>query len=439
MTSLNRNIPSITGALIKFGLKGYFLIAALAIIGVSCASKEEELFYPADENKLSLRVSPTNVTLPAFEATQELSVESNSRWTIKDPDDNSWLRLRFTSEPAGTASGTFEISVDNNLSRESRHATVIVTGSSKEEIVNVTQTGMVVYVTPTEMSVPAEGGDVSFSVRSSSPWVIEFDEKWLSLDRTEGTGTGDAEEVTATVGSNMIGSKDRTANLFIKSPNSQFDEIKVVITQLSNSLPIAYVTPTTLSAKAEGENLSIAIRCFLPWQIRCLEPWVHINKTSGEGTGESETIGISVESNMTSTTSRTATIFVESPNSQFDAMSVKIEQRASSIPILQTPVLIERGKTTASISCEYFSESPIVEKGIYLSTNSDLNEGNSRMVLDIGYNVGKIFVTLNGLEQDNEYYVRAFVATANKRILTPPINFRTLGRRPDSGDNPTPQ
>lgn len=141
---------------------------------------------------------------------------------------------------------------------------------------------------------------------------------------------------------------------------------------------------------------------------------------------------------MTSSTGRTATLFIESTDGQFNAVSVSISQGASSVPVLSKPIVAERGKTSAIITGEYYSESAVVEKGLYLSNNSDLTETNSRKVLDSGDEAGKIRVVLSGLNSDTQYYIRTFVKTEHALILSEPIGFKTLGTRPNPDDNPTP-
>lgn len=513
-------------------------MSVLLIAAAGCKSTEEEDFYPAEEGALTLRVSQTNVTLSAYGTAEEISVESNSRWQLSIPeaDNNSWLKWEYSSEPAGTANGSFRIYAEENMTREARHAEIMIAGPTKSETINVTQKGMEVYVTPTEMNAQATGGEVSFSIRSTSPWILQCDEKWVSIpeDSMSGEGSGEAEEVTVTLESNMLSSIERTANIFVKSPTNAFDEITVKITQLSNvepiiyvdktaitlsaegengsfslksfvpwtlscadswltvdkksgegtatleriiftassnmasnevrtghivissptkqfeditirveqtgnTLPMAYITPTNINAKAEGGEMTLSVRCFLPWRLVCLESWVKIDKTSGSGDGETETIKLTLDSNMASHTPRSATIFLESPEQRFTTQTVSLTQAASSIPVVENLVIGDTGKTTALITCDYYSESKVTEKGIYISTDSDFASGYVRKLADEGEEAGKIVVNAKGLSEDTQYYVKAYVNTEYTQSESAVRSFRTLGKRPDNDDNPTPQ
>ena len=168
----------------------YPIIAAAAVaLAAGCTNEEENEYYPAAPGSLTLRVSTTNVLLPATDASAEVSVESNSRWTVSDTGDNSWITITYTSEPAGTANGTFTITAANNLTQSTRTTTLLVTSAEKSERITVTQSATSLAVDPSVFATfPAEGGTETLHVLSSTRWTVTTVADWISLTPAGGIG-----------------------------------------------------------------------------------------------------------------------------------------------------------------------------------------------------------------------------------------------------------
>ncbi len=420
---------------LKSGLS--LLILLMLVCTSGCKSTEEEEYYPESEGNLSLRVSQTTVMLPAFDASELIEVESNSKWTVSDPDDNSWLKFSFESEERGVGNGVFKIIAENNTSKEVRQATVEVAGPTKIERINVTQVAGDMYVTPTQLSFSAEGGQQTFTVICTVPWTLKCYDDWLSLDRTSGSGTGEEEKINVTATSNTHSSEIRTGRILLESSQGNME---ISISQLSNSLPLVYVTPTSLTIGSQGGNTQLTMRAFYPWKITCLESWVSIDKLQGGGEGEIEVINLKVDEN-TMTNQRTASLFIESPSSQFTPITVTITQGGSNDIIIQTPQVTNITTEGASISCNYFTDMNIVEKGIRLSTDSNFAYDNIITIFDTNEINGKISVDATALTPNTKYYVKGYILTSDSGLIeSNAVEFTTLKlNRPEAGDNPTPQ
>ncbi len=311
----------------------YPIIAAAAVaLAAGCTNEEENEYYPAAPGSLTLRVSTTNVLLPATDASAEVSVESNSRWTVSDTGDNSWITITYTSEPAGTANGTFTITAANNLTQSTRTTTLLVTSAEKSERITVTQSATSLAVDPSVFATfPAEGGTETLHVLSSTRWTVTTVADWISLTPAGGEASDEIADVTVTVAPTTL-ETTRTSQIEVSCPDDpSIEPFTVTVSQRGRDPEQTWfeVNPTVLPQFVYGKSTAtVNVRSSAPWTIRSVASWLSFSPASGDG-GE-DIVEVSVVAAVNpDEIERTAEIIVESTDRTFEPVKIPVTQEAA--------------------------------------------------------------------------------------------------------------
>lgn len=312
-------------------LSAILLIAVLAVCG-GCSNEEENEYYPAPPGSLTLRLSTTNVLLPSTDGSAEISVESNSRWTVRDTGDNSWLTITYTSEPQGTANGTFTITAANNLTGATRTTTVTVTSAERSESITVTQSATSMVADPLQFSVfPAEGGSETLHILSSTKWSATTVADWISLTPSTGEASDDVANVTVTVAPTSLESQ-RTSEIIIECPDDPtIAAVRIAVSQrgLDPEQTFFEVNPVTLPDFAYGGgSATVNVRSSAPWTARSVASWLSFSPASGLGGDAVAAVSVTADANPDEI-AREADIVIESTDREYDPVTIHVRQGAA--------------------------------------------------------------------------------------------------------------
>ena len=147
---------------------------------------------------------------------QQLTITSNTSWSIQVPAGVDWLHLSKTS---GSNSDAIDITVDEIQSDADRSATfTILYGSSTAGIV-VNQKGksnIELTVAPNELPYfAAAGGTQTVRITSNASWrafVPSSAQSWLRVEPSQGVGNG---EINVTVTENTDSRRERLSMVII--------------------------------------------------------------------------------------------------------------------------------------------------------------------------------------------------------------------------------
>jgi hypothetical protein len=147
---------------------------------------------------------------------QQLTITSNTSWTIKVPSGINWLHL---DKDSGNGSDAINITVDEIQTDADRSATftIIYNNNTAEIVVNQKgKTNIELSVSPNELPYfQAEGGSQMIQVTSNASWrayVPSSAQSWLRVEPTEGVGNG---EVRVTVTENPNPERERLSLVII--------------------------------------------------------------------------------------------------------------------------------------------------------------------------------------------------------------------------------
>lgn len=169
--------------------------------------------------ELSLSESAFNFESEASNA--EFTVTSNTSWTVNSSE--SWLSLTTTN---GTNNGSVNFTVEKNSETTERTAVITVAGDkTANQTILVTQKGIVYSLAFSTKSVVAEpaGGETTFDIITNTDWTISYEETWLTINPTSGSGNA---TVSVTIASNPAGS-ERISRLNVDAGNLNRQVVRV--------------------------------------------------------------------------------------------------------------------------------------------------------------------------------------------------------------------
>ena len=192
--------------------------------------------------------------------------------------------------------------------------------------------GPTLTVTPSTITLEADGSGKTISVTSNTSWTVRADDSWVKYSPTGGTG-GSSITVSASVNTG-----DERPSKLILSDKTGRATAEVTITQKKGDSPTPTPTPTqdptltvnpsSLSFSSSAGSNTFVIESNTSWTVSSDQTWCTINTSSGSNNA---TITVNVIEN-TSTSARNATITV-SPD-KASSVQISISQSGAN-PTLQ--------------------------------------------------------------------------------------------------------
>ncbi|MCX6250079.1 MAG: BACON domain-containing carbohydrate-binding protein [Bacteroidetes bacterium] len=264
----------------------------------------------------SFSVTPPNQNVPASPTgITTFNVTAPSTWTAVS--NSTWCIV----PPSGTGNSTLVASYSENLTVNTRIATITVTPASGSPIsVTVTQTGAAptLNVIPPNQDVPSPAGSTTFTVTSNTNWNVVCDSAWCTVTPS-GTGNG-------TINANYT--DNLTINLRIAHITVTVSGLTPVIVTVTQSgvAPTLIVMPTNQYVNALAGDTNFIVTSNSSWTVSSDVTWCTATP-SGTGNG---TIVANYQENQTYS-QRIATITVTV--SGVPPTNVTVTQAASTVGI----------------------------------------------------------------------------------------------------------
>ena len=283
---------------------------------ISVVGRNETRTVSVTQGKINpeLSVTPIEVKFESAGGTQHLAVKSNTSWTATS--NQSWCTIDTN---AGNGDGAIEVSVAANTSIDERTATIAVRTSGVQKNVVVTQHGVEITleVTPTTVSLDANGAAKQLKIVSNGPWTVTSSDAWLKT--SVGSGRGEQTlNVSAEVNNQT---SPRTGRLTVKAG---LKTIAVDVTQNAAGVQLK----TSLSALqfdyAADAAQTVAVTCNEDWRVAVSgsASWCTVRKTTATA------FEVSVATNE-SLSPRTATVTVTSASG--NTTTVQVTQKGGNI------------------------------------------------------------------------------------------------------------
>lgn len=335
------------------------LATLMGLIVNGCSDNTDPNLEPIEMTRtLALSVESENysngkLTVGAISSSTEVSVQSNTRWSVEVTDcEGSWCEV---SPATGAADGTFSINVRENLSGvRNCYVRVYKTDKAGEKEISgsqeilVTQNMNSVRLSPTSIE-PFQAKSprtASFDITANVAWTLNVTyeggntAEFVTITTGSGSfepdgtgykGTGNA-SFTISLQDNLTAA-ERTAYLHL---NSDLSDYSVEIRQLKPDF-VFDVSPTEAQTiPAAGGQIEFGILSLSDWTVTTSADWISFSTTGGQG-GNSRVITTATIQPANSRYERTAEIRFNPTQQNYQGQTVTVTQRGFDMTFTVSP------------------------------------------------------------------------------------------------------
>lgn len=215
-----------------------------------------------------------------------ISIESEADWTVRASD--SWIKVTPDKGTYGKTDVSIEVTPNTGIDKRQGYITFCVGNVSKLQI-EIVQHG--IYLEADKLlEFGSSKETLTLNINSNIDWQVLKSPNWLSLSKTEGTGSGGV-LVTASDNPNSV---SRTGEIILGKQGVNIS-YAVQVLQKGKSLD---ATANVLEFSDKASSNSFRIISDANWKSICSAEW--FSSTPKEGSGNAN-INVSVTENKSST------------------------------------------------------------------------------------------------------------------------------------------
>jgi hypothetical protein len=263
----------------------------------------------------ALSAFPDTIVIQSAESSENtLNIISNIDWQVNSYA--SWLTI---SPDSGANNGIVTLTANTeNTNLSSKITEVIISGLGiPNKTITVIQEGISPFLDVSNENITlnsSANSSSNFNVYSNVNWNISTDQSWLSVDPASGS---DSSLITLTASSSNSATNARSAILTVSGQD--VNPKSILITQFGTD-PALSVSPETLTiGSSENGSGTFNISSNVNWTISDDQSWLDVSPVSGSA---SSIITVAANSANTSVSERTATVAVNSPNTNSQLITV---------------------------------------------------------------------------------------------------------------------
>ncbi len=387
----------------------------------SCSDKEETDVFASEELSLTMSLTPTVVDLPARNASQDITITSNTAWGAVS--DVTWAKL---STSLGVGNGTLSVLLEDNTSTEPRTATITFSYGSTQQTVTINQAALNAALSTTSVTLPARDASQEIGITTNSTWTVSTFDTWIHILNEKGDGDG---KFTFTLDNNL-NTQNRQGTVTVTYGNGK---MTIDVTQEPAT---ATLSDQSASFTAKSSSHDIKVTSNTVWSAETENSWIHIEDAEGEVNGR---FTIKVDDNKSLSSRQGKVTFNYGTGKQ----TITISQEAASATKFEKTQANNIGRYQADITGIFNSDFDVTEYGVVYSATSSvptIDDDNSHQIA-----VGKtpvsqdiVSATIKGLKAGSKNYARIYTKGPLGTEYSPVVTFVTSGGAPSSNDNPTP-
>ena len=313
----------------------------------------------------SIHISDNAFTISAAKRTITVDVVANVEWDVLV--NKSWLQVE-----KGADNKTLTISVEENLTKNSRQAHVNITGNAPA-VISISQS----QATPPKVSsdkieIQHTGGDYPLEVTSEVAWKVLTSESWLTTS-VSGAGAGTT-QIDVSAGSNES-SMTRSAFIYIYIGDDQVFTIPVLQKALS-----LQVSPAALIFKADAETQTMQVSSNTSWEVLEKPDWVEVSPMKGTGNAE---ITIHVN-DYWSSSEKVGTLRMGKKGTDLEK-TISVKQLGRTVPTLKDQLIFGSEADTQEVPIETDAKWTVSSDGsswMHVSPSSGIGNGRLKVSVD---------------------------------------------------------
>lgn len=387
----------------------------------SCSDKEETDVFASEELSLNMTLTPTIVDLPARNASQDITITSNTAWGAVS--DVTWAKL---SASLGVGNSTLSVLLEDNSSTEPRTATITFSYGSTQQTVTINQAALNAALSTTSVTLPARDASQEIGITTNSTWTVSTFDTWIHFLNEKGDGDG---KFTFTLDNNL-NTQIRQGTIAVTYGNGK---MTINVTQEPAT---ATLSDQSVSFTAKSSSHDIKVTSNTVWSAEAENSWIHTEDAEGEVNGR---FTIKVDDNKSLSSRQGKVTFNYGTGKQ----TITISQKAASATKFEKTQANNIGRYQADITGIFNSEFDVTEYGVIYSATSSvptIGDDKSHQIA-----VGKtpisqdiVSTTIKGLKAGSKNYARIYTKGPLGTEYSPVVTFVTSGGAPSSNDNPTP-
>lgn len=297
-----------------------------AYISITAGNLTKKINITQRESNITSTISKLSFGNNA--SSQTFTLTADAAWTSQSSD---WISVSPESGNAGKTDINLVVTNNNDGATRSGYVYFYIGATRKLEVA-VTQTGIALSISPSQLTFAANGSTEKLTITSNSEWSLSASDSWLQLDRTSGSNNA---TINATAQSNLGSPRSATITLYNKDGAIASN---VSVTQAGTTIK---VQPSSLSFGIEAAVRSIYISSEVYWSAESDSPsWLTINRNNGKGDAE---IIVSVTENYTGTKRYGNIIIKDSDNKEQKRITVEQTTYDISVSISELVVSAEGG------------------------------------------------------------------------------------------------
>lgn len=324
-----------------------------------------------------LLVSPKNLIFDQSGGNQNLSISSNTSWTIIE--NLSYLSVNQIS---GTNNVNIIVSCQSNTSSTPRSGVIkVATLGLDTQIINISQTGAttLLNVTPASMTFNALGGTQKGLITSNTSWEVQESLSFIRVDSLSGINNGG---INITCDSNFS-AVTRTGVINLIGKGAVSKTINISQTGVAGFMNIS---STSLDFNAAGGKQFFLVSSNTNWTVTEALTHITLNKTTGSFT---DTVWVTCTPNTT-TVSRSGLITISGVGVQNKTLTVNQIGEQPRLSVNPTNLSFTSTAGTKTITISSNIPWTITDSAAYLSSNVATGSNNATLTITCNANTSAL-------------------------------------------------
>ena len=286
---------------------------------------EPVLYLDVSQSAPNMTISTDTLSYERAGGVKNLTITSDAPWSATTRQ--AWIELEPSSGKAGES--TLKVSTTPNTSTVSRTGYVDIAIGEKVTSIVVEQDGEVVAVSPTYISIDADGGKATVNVTSNTDWKVSLGKddymliggndyipatrakiikpivihdlpvESVHLSDTVGSGNG---SFTVTVDKNTTSLENRSLRIYVSTTSGSARKY----IRLSQAARTLKPDETILQFGSSAGSRKVFVNADAAWTVSDNQDWVEVSPLSATG---SDSLIVSVKENF-SGTERNDTVYL---------------------------------------------------------------------------------------------------------------------------------
>lgn len=202
------------------------------------------------------------------------SIASTTPWEITGYESAEWLSVKPASSALSSLSTDVTITAVPNDTYEDRSVTLTLKGEGIDKVWTIEVTQVMknkFYVQPiTEEFEGTTESSLTFTIETNLAWEVRSADTWLTFDKTNGTGTGAIETITATAAENPGTERTTTVTVTAGADVVTFDVLQ------KGGKTLEFVTEELEMLSCAGGEALLDVNASMDWTVTSDAEWLAV-------------------------------------------------------------------------------------------------------------------------------------------------------------------